>query len=159
MRKTLVAAAVMLCLMGVETASAQGFRWGPEVSLGTDTDLGLGARAEFDFSGSALTIIASFDYYFPDGPANYWEINGNLIYNFSIPSAPTVTPYAGGGLNIAHVSWDGDNGLFDDRSDTDPGLNLLGGARFDAGTIMPFVELKFEIEGGEQFVVTGGILF
>jgi hypothetical protein len=152
MRKTLVAAAVMLCLMGVETASAQGFRWGPEVSLGTDTDLGLGARAEFDFSGSALTIIASFDYYFPDGPVNYWEINGNLIYNFNIPSAPTVTPYAGGGLNIGHASSDG-------FSDTDPGLNLLGGTRFDAGSIMPFVEVKFTIEGVEQFVVTGGILF
>ena len=152
MRKTLVAAAAMLCLMGVETASAQGFRWGPEVSLGTDTDLGLGARAEFDFSGSALTIIASFDYYFPDGPATSWEINGNLIYNFTIPSAPTVTPYAGGGLNIGHVSSDG-------VSDTDPGLNLLGGTRFDAGSIMPFVEIKFTIEGVEQFVVTGGILF
>ena len=152
MRKTLVTAAVLLCLVGVESASAQGFRWGPEVSLGTDTDLGLGARAEFDFSGSALTIIASFDYYFPDGPAEYWEINGNLIYNFNIPSAPTVTPYAGGGLNIGHASVDG-------YSDTDPGLNLLGGTRLDAGSIMPFVEIKFTIEGVEQFVVTGGILF
>ena len=152
MRKTLVAAAVMLCLMGVQTASAQDFRWGPEVSLGTDTDLGLGARGEFDFSGSALTIIASFDYYFPDGSVDYWEINGNLIYNFNIPSAPTVTPYAGGGLNIGHASAEG-------YSDTDPGLNLLGGARFDAGSIMPFAEVKFTIEGVEQFVVTGGILF
>ena len=152
MRKILVAAAVMLCLVGVQTASAQGFRWGPEVSLGTDTDLGLGARAEFDFSGSALTIIASFDYYFPDGSVDYWEINGNLIYNFNIPSAPTVTPYAGGGLNIGHASAEG-------YSDTDPGLNLLGGARFDAGSIMPFAEVKFTIEGVEQFVVTGGILF
>ena len=152
MRKILVAAAVMLCLVGVQTASAQGFRWGPEVSLGTDTDLGLGARGEFDFSGSALTIIASFDYYFPDGSVDYWEINGNLIYNFNIPSAPTVTPYAGGGLNIGHASAEG-------YSDTDPGLNLLGGARFDAGSIMPFAEVKFTIEGVEQFVVTGGILF
>jgi len=152
MRKTLVAAAVMLCLVGVESASAQGFRWGPEVSLGTDTDLGLGARGEFDFNGSPLTIIASFDYYFPDGSVDYWEINGNLIYNFNIPSAPTVTPYAGGGLNIGHASADG-------YSDTDPGLNLLGGVRFDAGSIMPFIETKFTIEGVDQFVVTGGILF
>jgi hypothetical protein len=152
MKKTLFIATAMLCLAGAESASAQGFRWGPEVSLGTDTDLGLGARAEFDFSGSALTIIASFDYYFPDGPVDYWEINANLIYNFDIPSAPTVTPYAGGGLNIGHASGDG-------FSDTDPGLNLLGGTRFDAGSIMPFVEVKFTIEGVEQFVITGGILF
>ena len=152
MRKILVAAAVMLCLVGVQTASAQGFRWGPEVSLGTDTDLGLCARGEFDFSGSAMTIISSFYYYFPDGSVDYWEINWNLNYNFNIPSAPTVTPYSGGGLNIGHASAEG-------YSDTDPGLNLLGGARFDAGSIMPFAEVKFTIEGVEQFVVTGGILF
>ena len=158
MKKVMILAAVMLCFAGVESASAQGFRWGPQVSLAEDADFGVGARVEFDFANSPLTIIGSFDYYFPDGPVDYWEINGNLIYNFTIPSAPTVTPYAGGGLNIAHASWDGGN-LVDDSSDTDAGLNLLGGARFDAGAIMPFIEMKFEIAGGEQFVVTGGLLF
>jgi hypothetical protein len=156
MRKALVLAAAMTCLAGTSTASAQGFRWGPELSLATDTDFGLGARVEFDFNNSPLTVIGSFDYYFPDGSVDYWEINGNLIYNFDISSAPTVTPYAGGGLNIAHWSIDTDSGS---RSETDPGLNLLGGARFDAGALMPFVEMKFTIEGGDQFVVTGGLLF
>ncbi len=159
MKKSLVMVALMLCLVGVESASAQGFRWGPELSLGTDTDFGIGGRVEFDLTGPPLTVIGSFDYYFPDGSVDYWEINGNLVYNFDIPSAPTVTPYAGGGLDIAHASWDGGNGVGDSYSDTDPGLNLLGGARFDAGSIMPFVEMKFTIEGVEQFVVTGGILF
>jgi hypothetical protein len=156
MKKVLVIAAAMTCLAGAPDASAQGFRWGPELSLATDTDFGLGARVEFDFNNSPLTVVGSFDYYFPDGPVDYWEINGNLIYNFDIPSAPSVTPYAGGGLNIAHASRDTESGSF---SDTDPGLNLLGGARFDAGSLMPFVEMKFTIEGAEQFVVTGGLLF
>ena len=159
MKKTLVMVALMLCLVGFDTASAQGFRWGPQISLGDDSDFGIGARAEFDLKGPPLTIIGSFDYYFPGGSVDYWEFNGNLIYNFDIPSAPTVTPYAGGGLNIAHVSWGGSDEFVDDHSDTRAGLNLLGGARFDAGSIMPFIEMKFEIEGGEQFVVTGGILF
>ncbi|MEJ2547560.1 MAG: hypothetical protein P8125_07045 [Gemmatimonadota bacterium] len=156
MKKVLVIAAAMFCVSGAPSASAQGFRWGPELSLATDTDFGLGARVEFDFNNSPLTVVGSFDYYFPDGPVDYWEINGNLIYNFDIPSAPSVTPYAGGGLNIAHQSSDRESGSF---SDTDPGLNLLGGARFDAGSLMPFVEMKFTIEGAEQFVVTGGLLF
>lgn len=156
MKKSLVVAALMLCLAGVNPASAQDFRWGPEISLGTDTDFGIGARAEFDLAGPPLTVIGSFDYYFPDGSVDYWEINANLIYNFDIPSAPTVTPYAGGGLVIAHASRDRDGESY---SDTDPGLNLLGGVRFDAGSIMPFVEAKFEIEGADQFVITGGILF
>jgi opacity protein-like surface antigen len=157
MKKTLVMAAVMLCLVGVESATAQGFRWGPELSLATDTDLGLGARVEFDLGGPPLTIIGSFDYYFPDGSVDYFEFNGNLVYNFNIPSAPTITPYAGGGLNIAHASWDTNDG--EDRSDTDPGLNILGGARFDVGSVILFGEMKFTIEGGDQFVVTGGVLF
>ena len=156
MRKYLLIAAAMFCLAGAPSAMAQGFRWGPELSLATDTDFGLGARVEFDFNNSPLTVIGSFDYYFPDGPVDYWEINGNLIYNFDLSSAPSVTPYAGGGLNIAHASVDTE---FGSASDTDPGLNLLGGARFDAGSLTPFVEMKFTIEGGDQFVVTGGLLF
>jgi hypothetical protein len=155
MKKYLLIAVVMFCLTGASSASAQGFRWGPELNLATDTDFGLGARVEFDFNNSPLTVIGSFDYYFPDG-YDYWEINGNLIYNFDIASAPSVTPYAGGGLNIAHWSIDNEVGS---RSETDPGLNLLGGARFDAGSLTPFVEMKFTIEGGDQFVVTGGLLF
>jgi hypothetical protein len=157
MKKTLVMAAAMLCLVAVESASAQGFRWGPELSLATDADLGLGARVEFDLNGPPLTIIGSFDYYFPGGSHDYFEFNGNLVYNFNIPSAPTITPYAGGGLNIAHWSRDTNDG--EDRSDTDPGLNILGGARFDVGSVILFGEMKFTIEGGDQFVITGGVLF
>lgn len=159
MKKSLVMVALLLCMAGVNPASGQDFRWGPELSLGTDTDFGIGARLEFDLAGPPLTVIGSFDYYFPDGSVDYWEINGNLIYNFDLASAPTVTPYAGAGLVISHASWDSNNEPLESHSDTDPGLNLLGGVRFDAGSIMPFVEAKFEIEGAEQFVVTGGILF
>ncbi len=158
MKRTLLVAAAIFCLAGAKSANAQAFRWGPQLSLADDADFGIGARVEFDFAGPPLTLIGDFGYFFPDGNVDYWELNANLVYNFRIPDAPTVTPYAGGGLNIAHKSFDG-NDLTDDRSNTDPGLNLLGGARFDAGAVSPFIELKFEIEGGDQFIVTGGILF
>ena len=51
---------------------------------------------------------------------------------------------------------------FDDgrsASDTDLGLNLLGGTLFGRGKVNPFVELRVELAGGEQFVLTGGVLF
>jgi opacity protein-like surface antigen len=159
MRKTMLVMAILFLAVGADSARAQDFRWGPELSLAEDADFGLGARIEFDFDGPPLTLIGSFDYFFPDpDDVDYWELNANLVYNFRIADAPSITPYAGGGLNIAHVSIDrGDS--FDDASDTDPGLNILGGVKFDAGPVTPFVEIKFEIEGGDQFIVTGGLLF
>jgi hypothetical protein len=40
------------------------------------------------------------------------------------------------------------------------GVNLMGGLNFQTRTrIMPFIEAKFELGGGEQFVLTGGIYF
>lgn len=158
MRKAILVMAMLLLAVGAGSAQAQDFRWGPQLSLADDADFGLGARLEHDFAAPPLTLIGSFDWFFPDGDVDYWELNANLVYNFRIADAPTVTPYVGGGLNIAHASWDSDE-LLDDSSDTEPGLNILGGVRFDAGSIAPFVEARVEIEGGEQFVVTGGILF
>ncbi len=158
MKKTILLVAALVAVAGVaRDAQAQAFRWGPELSLATESDVGIGARLEFDIASSPLTVIGSFDYYFPGGNVDYFEFNGNLIYNFRVASAPKITPYAGGGLNIAHVSVERTDGS--DISDTDPGLNLLGGVRFDAGSLTPFVEAKFTIEGGDQFVVTGGLLF
>jgi hypothetical protein len=153
MRKTILMMAILLLAVGAGDVRAQGFRWGPELSLADDADFGIGARMEFDFTGSPLTLIANGDVFFPGNDVTWIELNANLVYNFDLASAPTVTPYAGGGLNIRYADV-GSGG-----SDTDAGLNLLGGVRFDAGSISPFVEAKFEIEGGDQFIVTGGILF
>ncbi len=71
--------------------------------------------------------------------------------------ASSLAPYAGGGLNIAHKSKEFDDGR--SASDTDLGLNLLGGTQFGRGKVNPFVELRVELAGGEQFVLPGGVLF
>ncbi len=139
---------------------------GPQLSYADDAEFGLGVRAVVDFSpfGQGLEGYGSFDYYFPDAPLgadiDYWEINANLAYAFRIVGAPTITPYAGGGLNIAHGSVTIDGfGTPVNGSDTQLGLNLLGGTRFQAGPVRPFAEIKIELEGGEQFVIAGGVLF
>lgn len=152
-----------LALAGTAMPAAGQVHFGPQVSLADDADVGLGGRVTAGVEGySGLEVIGSFDVFFPDGDFDYWELNGNLVHNFELPEEPSVRPYAGGGLNVAHISFDdpGGDGPFDDDADeTEVGLNLLGGFKFPMEGVTPFVEGRFEIEGGEQVVVTGGILF
>jgi outer membrane immunogenic protein len=158
--KVLAAALGLVLVAGVGTAEAQGVRFAPQVSLGEDSDFGIGGRVNFDMSSSfgspGFFIVPSFDYFFPGNDVNYWELNGNL--GWLIPGVRgNVRPYIGGGLNYAHVSFDNCTG---DCSNSDVGVNLMGGLNFQTRTrIMPFIEAKFELGGGEQFVLTGGIYF
>ena len=158
--KVLAAAIGFVLVAGVESAEAQGVRFAPEVSIAEDADIGIGGRVNFDMSSTfgspGFFITGAFDYFFPDGNVNYWELNGNL--GWLIPGVRgNVRPYVGGGLNYAHVSVDNCTG---NCGDSDVGLNLMGGINIRTrGRIMPFIEAKVEAGGGEQFVVTGGIYF
>jgi opacity protein-like surface antigen len=155
-----VFAAVAAALV-IGTADAEAQAFGVQGNWGDDTDLGIGARLELGLPNVFTTegpfsntyFIGSFDWFFPDcDECTYWELNANL----AVPiTATTIDPYAGIGLNIAHVSVDVGGS---DVSDTDVGLNLLGGLRFNLGTIGAFTEGRFELGGGEQFVLTFGVL-
>ncbi|MGH2670859.1 MAG: hypothetical protein ACRDH5_17395, partial [bacterium] len=98
---------------------------------------------------------------FPDAPAGtdvtYWEINGNVAYRIRTTSR-SLAPYVGGGLSIAHRAADVGTAS---ASDTDVGLNLLGGTTFGAAAtkVKPFAEARFTIGAGEQLVITGGVRF
>lgn len=144
---------------GARTAEAQ-FRFGAQVSLASDTDVGIGARANFGLGAiserNPIEGQATFDYFFPDA-GDYWELTGNALYRFDTPS-PSVKPYAGGGLIFAHSSVDV-LGVRDSNSDI--GLNLVGGLRFNVKgtTTLPFVEARFEIMDGSQFVIAAGVMF
>ncbi len=167
MKRLLTLAGVAALVLAPTQANAQrSVFFGPQLNWGDDADFGIGGRVLVDIPGRfPLSIIGSFDYFFPDEDVagvdlTYWEINGNLVYNFAIASAPTFTPYAGTGLNIAYFSTDVQTtvGQVGD-SETDLGLNFLGGGRVQVGSIAPFFELRIEAWGGEQFVITGGVLF
>ena len=138
--------ALSLCSAGSTAAQTYG---GFQANVGSDTDFGLGGRLLFDLEGSNLEFVGSFDIYFPDG-FDYWEINGNLFYHFDLPDAPTVLPYAGGGLNLAHFSNGG--------SDTEAGFNLGGGVRFLLDRISPFIEVKTVVGDADQSVLTFGMI-
>ncbi|HSM15425.1 MAG TPA: hypothetical protein VK845_00320 [Gemmatimonadales bacterium] len=155
--KFLAACAVMVVASAAQLSGQ--VRVGGQINFADDFDFGLGPRIVVaDPALGEFRFIGTFDLYFPDDRAgvdiDYWEINGNVVYDFAIQSAPTLVPYVGAGLNIAHIS--GGTGF---GSDTDIGANLLGGMEFKTGRLRPFVELRVELEGGEQFVVTGGLLF
>lgn len=162
MRKSLltVGFAFVFSLVLAAPADAQ-VHFGPQASFADDVDFGIGGRVVAgvpDYAG--FEVAGSFDYYFPDG-FDYWEINGNVLYNLELEGSSSFRPYAGGGLNIARIDSDVSVPGFDvDASTTEVGLNLVGGAKIATDAVTtPFVEAKFEISGGEQFVIQGGLLF
>lgn len=171
MKRLLIAAfAVLIASALAQPAQAQ-VQFGVQANYADDFDFGIGARAQFDL-GSMLQLegaMASLrgavtgDFYFPDCggvDCSYMEINGNALYPFEVEG--DLEPYAGGGLNIARFSTEFTepvSGTTSSSSDTDLGLNAIGGANFDLGSMAAFAEAKIEIGGGEQFVLTFGVLF
>jgi hypothetical protein len=147
--------------------SADRPSFGLELNWSSDVDFGIGGRGVFPleslFPTTPLDGIVSFDVFFPSKPAattslSYWEINGDVAYRFRVPARSSLAPYAGGGLNIAHLSQTvaGVSG-----SATKAGLNLLGGTTFKVkgSHLVPFAEARGEIGGGKTFVLTGGVRF
>jgi hypothetical protein len=168
MRRTLLSMACLAVLgLYAQEAHAQ-VRFGPQASFADDVDLGVGARAMFGLKqfSERLEGIASFDWFFPSGGAGvdwtYFKINANVAYSIPLSGSSALRPYAGGGLNIARISIDYPDIPFapGSVSSTDIGLNVLGGSKFGSGSgLTPFAELRIELGGGEQFVISGGILF
>ncbi len=140
--------------------SAKTLWYGPQASFADESDLGLGARAHWSFTDRRpLAVITSFDYFFPSAPsgvdAKHWEVNGNMAYQFG----RRWMPYVGPGRNVARrtAAFAGTDLA---GSETALGLNMLGGVRrVDGGKRQYFAEARYEIGGGEQFLVTAGVLF
>jgi hypothetical protein len=150
--QVLTVLAIGAFLFGAADARAQ-IAFGAEALFGSETDFGLGARVQTDLGTSIpLDFSGSFDLFFPDGPADYWEINGNVWYEIDVAGAAGV-PYVGAGLNIGHVDPGGEG-----FSDTELAVNLGGGYRFDFANTSPFIEARFTIGGVDQFVIGGGVL-
>lgn len=145
--------------IGASQVEAQAI--GPQITWGSDADLAVGARIELGLpnlltsSGplSSTFLIGSFDYYIDCEECSLWEVNGNL----AVPvAASSLNPYLGAGLNVMRFSTDF-AGL--DVSDTEIGLNLLGGLKFPIGSLSAFGEGRLTVSGSEQFALTFGVLF
>lgn len=134
--------------------------FGAQGSWGENSDFGVGGRLVVGLPISpGLELTGAFDYFFPEEEGvDYWELNANLAYK--IPNPSPLSPYLGVGVNVAHLAVERTlgNEVFDE-SDSEVGLNVLGGARLNIGSIMPFAEARYELGGGEQFVASVGLLF
>lgn len=166
--------AVLTMVLGaVAAAPVSGqVAWGPQLSFADDADFGVGLRVEAPLSqlmtlepgseASTMFLIGSFDWFFPDDgdvdgvDVRYFEINANVGYPLDVEG---FDPYVGGGLNIANGGVSFDDPAFEDTSDTEVGLNLLGGLKFPVGGMNAFAEARIELSGGEQFVISAGLLF
>jgi len=160
----LTAGAVFAMALGASQAQAQAI--GVQGSWGSDSDLGVGARLEYNLPNLISStgplantfLIGSFDYFFMDCPEGLdcgW-MEGNL--NLAVPvGTSSLRPYAGAGLNVAVVKVSVD-GFDASESATEVGLNVLGGLRFNLGGLSTYGEGRFELGGGEQFVLTFGVL-
>jgi hypothetical protein len=166
----------LLALIQFAPAEAEAqVSFGPYVAWADDTDLGVGGRVDVGlgnafgadsgpfqniFLNSGVTYFFwDCDEGFDEVDCSFIEINGNLAVPFTLEGS-SIQPYAGTGLNIARVSVEvSDNPFLDEADDTEVGLNVLGGIFFPISDLRGFAEAKIELSGGEQFVLSAGILF
>ena len=149
---------------GINAVAATGqISAGVQGDWASDTEVGIGARVIVGLGGivKGFETFCSFDYFFPSDNSGadieYWEANANLVYRVNAAGEST-TPYLGVGLNFTYTKAS-TSILGSDVSgdETRGGLNLLGGIVFDLGRLNPFLEGRFELGGGEQFVATVGL--
>jgi len=180
MRMRAVVPAVVACLLLTAEAEAQArqqrqgagpppaedrLRFGAQLSYADDAKLGVGVRVVWPLSGlGPVDLITTADYFFPPSTEGataverkYSEVNLSLAYRFG----RHLQPYAGAGLNMARrkatLTFLGREAV---TSDTSVGLNVLAGARWPLGrNLRMFAEARVEIEGGEQKLISAGILF
>lgn len=170
MRTTVIVAAVAALALAPIAVQAQQSpqpsgdrtRFGAQVSYASDDiDFGVGAHLDYPLSrllnNAPVFAQLSADFFFPGNDLTYIELNWNALYKFRIQNSPLL-PYAGAGLNFAYADFGG--ACTADCSNSDLGLNLVGGLQFpNAGRLLPFVQARLEVNGGELFVLTGGIHF
>ncbi|HMB94116.1 MAG TPA: outer membrane beta-barrel protein [Rhodothermales bacterium] len=148
--------ALFFLALGIQTASAQiGIRIGPRVGYEIDdlNEVFIGADARLDILTLPVIINPAFDYYLTDG-GDLFQLSANALYTFGINNT-LFTPYAGAGVGITRFSSD-----VSDFSDTNVGLNIVGGAEFGFGGLRPFVQAQLTLDGESDLTtIAGGLLF
>jgi hypothetical protein len=149
-------------------APANAQRFGVQASWMETYNVGAGARLEVPIGlqgqgrvGESF-LIATFDYFFPESSGTnnfdrtYYEGNLGLAVPINITG---IHPYVGAGVNVARATLDVNQPEQEELSDTDVGLNVLGGLRFPLGSVSMFGEGRWEMSNGRAFVLSVGLLF
>ena len=140
-----------------ESSSDVGYRgWGPRVGLSDDPDqIHFGVHLDYGNFAQHVRFQPNVELGLSDH-LKLWAINAEAAYRFS-ENWDVWTPYLGGGLgaNIKNYGYDHGNG-----SDTDLGVNLLGGIEkgLDNGDRF-FIEAKVSLNDVPDLKVTFGWTF
>jgi opacity protein-like surface antigen len=136
-----------------------GFRgWGPRIGLTVDPDqVHFGMHLDFGNFAERVRFQPNFELGLGDH-VTVAALNFEGAYRFRSNWA-AWTPYAGGGLGLNFVSWD-DEYARGDNSDTELGLNILGGVeRGLSNGDRFFAEIKFGLGDSPDFKFTVGWTF
>ncbi len=159
--------ASFVLLLAPQQADAQvSVEVGPRLGLdvGDIEELFIGADGRIASADLPVVINPAFDYYFVEDVTIFGtEFNQsvvtfdiNALYEFGVDNQ-AFTPYAGGGLGSIRSSIEA-NG--ESESETEIGLNIVGGAQFETGNLRPFVQAKINVGSDVTlFGVMGGLLF
>ena len=171
MRKGLVSLlAVAALLVSAQSASAQGFKFGPRAAYGTDYDIAIGGMATLGFNtvlfegAGPLTGALAIDYFIDcpfDGDFGNEDYSCGLLEITPTAFVPFSNGlYAGAGLNYARFSFDVDTGFGDfGASGSEIGLAIHGGYMFDLGGQTAMADARFALGGSEQLVLSFAYLF
>lgn len=164
MRRLLVALSLAGLTLIPSTAAAQVYL-GFQGNWGDRYDLGIGGRVTVDLSPKLIPVMiaGSYDHFWPldtfTRARDYWEVNVNALFIqrvFRVGTAGYASGYFGVGLNIANPSVTmRDSG--DKSSDTNVGLNLLGGTKYHVGRVSPYLDVGITFWGAEQAKFTFGV--
>lgn len=153
--------------LGTQAAHAQAtIELGPTVGYGFSNleAASVGADARIGLGALPVALNPTFDYFFVEDTENasttLFQITGNAIYEFEIGAEQPFVPYAGAGVSYLRTSTEASGGgVTVNASDSEVGLNLLGGAKFNVGAIKPFAQVRYTTVGDGLFSINGGILF
>lgn len=122
---------------------------GPRITYNFDyEEVAIGGQFGLPLT-SALDFYPSLDIFLVD-EGSLLGFNGDL--KFRPGMAGTSPLFVGGGLNLSRRS-------INDRSDTEPGLNLFGGLEGRSGSIRPFVEMRAILADRSTVQLSGGLNF
>lgn len=113
----------------------------------------LGAELHIPFRPvDGFSFVPNIELYLRDDPTVF-SLNADVHYAFGSQFTRSFVPYVGVGLAITRISNDG-------RSNSDAGLNLIGGANFRTrGRTVPFFQIEFRAGDFEDLSIGGGVRF
>jgi opacity protein-like surface antigen len=149
----------LICLTTVSTLQARDYvlGWGARAGATLDPEqVHVGFHLDLGDIAERLRLQPNVEIGFGDNKTLV-AINPEVFYLFTPHNR--WTPYAGGGLGINIVNWDDKAGM-SDKTETEIGLNLLGGVETRiSDTTKFFGEIKFGVGDSPDAKFAVGLTF